>query len=437
MSIEETISKKISIREFGRHLAAYFDLYTKPVNVWRKVISNRSTSYNLVILHIVYYTFFVLLLIQKSYSFSIFYVALEIGITIIPFLIFFLPFKIFTSLFKKKLKWNRLFRLFIIIKLQFLPILILIILFAQWSDNEDPYIIVENLIWILWLALMFIFPILLSIKLWQKALWILSNYICFLVFLMMVGIAVSQISNSDSLIDKISVGTPNSEYNNSYLKRSLSEVMIADDYLILLLRKPEGEMTKLIRTQFVSHQLLKSFKITDANQTRKRIKDIDSLKRISDTTRLGKTWIDSLTFYPKNEELTLKKLDSLKREFDRLFTNDLKLMALLKDSAKFQSNRTYFSAFYDYLDNYQRIFIDEDILSKVLSKHGNEAEIISLGDYYYVSLDKIDSTFYIDKKKNYLELETQLEERADKANFIASIMLFPLDKISDLFDYEE
>ena len=166
------------------------------------------------------------------------------------------------------------------------------------------------------ISLIFILPVLLSIKLWQKALWILSNYICFLTCIIVSEIVLTEIDSTDSLLGKISIGTPNSEYRNFYLKRSFSESMIEDEYLLLLLRKPNNGKAKFVRTQFVTRQLFQSFKMTNANQTRKRIKNIDSLRRNTDTTRISKTWIDSLTFYPRSRELTLAKLDSIKREVE-------------------------------------------------------------------------------------------------------------------------
>ncbi|MDZ7648549.1 MAG: hypothetical protein U5K54_15920 [Cytophagales bacterium] len=116
-----------------------------------------------------------------------------------------------------------------------------------------------------------------------------------------------------------------------------------------------------------------------------------------------------------------------------MFTNDLKLTATLKDSAKFKTNRAYFNAFYIYLDNYQKLFTDASMLSKVISS-SHESEIISIGNDYYVSLYKIDSIFYADKKKKYIDLEIQLEKRVDKGHFIASILFSPLDIIYDSFD---
>lgn len=435
MGLEERVLAKLSVKELGQHLSNYIDLYLSPLAVWRKIIGNRSSSYNLVILHIIYYSFFVLLVAQKPYGFSLLYVVIELGITIIPFLIFFLPFKLFTRLFNKKIKWNRLFRLFIILKLQFLPIFISIVLFARWSESEAPYTIIENLIWVLWIALIIVMPLLVAIKSWQKVLWIFVNYICFLFFLILFSSTVSRFVDLEATLDKVSITTPNNEFRSFQIQSPHSEMFIENDYVLLILKKPKNESLQIVRTQFVTLQLLASFKITEANQARRRLVKADSLRRTKDTINISKTWIDSLTVYPTRRELSLAKLDTLKDEFDKMFDLDFELTKKLKDSAIFESNRRYFQSLHKYLDNYQRLFSDLGVFYKA-SKNEN-AEIVFLEDDYYASLNKIDSLYYVDIRTDYKTNENELERRAYKADFMSSLVLYPLHLISDYGNDED
>ena len=123
MNFFEELISKLSVKTIGTHLANYASLYTKPLKTWRKVISNRKDGYDLMILHLIYYCIFLFLII-KNITTTISLVLLEAVITIIPTLVFITPFLLFVKLYKKKIRWTKMFRLFLILKLQFIPVFI-------------------------------------------------------------------------------------------------------------------------------------------------------------------------------------------------------------------------------------------------------------------------------------------------------------------------
>src|SRR5690349_415045 len=172
MDIIDKIFGSLNIKALGQHLANYLELYTHPLSVWKKVISNRKTSYDITVLHLIYYLTFVLLLIDQSTK-AIVYVLAEAAATIIPFLLLFIPFRMLTKAFKKKIRWNRLFRLLLILKLQFCPILVVVILAIRFFESESLFIVLDNLIGLFIIVLIITMPLVLALHHWQKVVWIL------------------------------------------------------------------------------------------------------------------------------------------------------------------------------------------------------------------------------------------------------------------------
>ena len=132
--------KDLSVQEIGKHLDNYVQLYIKPAKVWKKIVSYRNDSYNLLVQYIIYLVI-LFFTIFKERSLVIPALLLEILLTIIPFSFFILPFKVFTKLFNKKIRANRLFRLFLVFKLQLIPPLILLNLIIEFFQIESPYLI--------------------------------------------------------------------------------------------------------------------------------------------------------------------------------------------------------------------------------------------------------------------------------------------------------
>ena len=91
MGLFEDILSKLTLKELGTHLGNYADLYANPIKVWKKIISNRSEGYNLLVLHLIYYCIFIFFIV-KEITLAIPLVILEAAITIIPLFLFLIPF---------------------------------------------------------------------------------------------------------------------------------------------------------------------------------------------------------------------------------------------------------------------------------------------------------------------------------------------------------
>jgi len=393
---------KLNVKEFGTHLSNYIDLYIKPLTVWRKIISNRSSSYNLTILHIFYYSIFVLIFINKPKSLISKYIVLEIIVTIIPFLVYLVPFKLFTQLFKKKVKWNRMFRLFLIFKLQFLPIIILLILFARWTKNESPYIIIENLAGLLWLFFIVILPLSLPLKKWQKILWIFNNYIFTILFSFGVFIFLKNINDLDFL-EKISPNTPNQEYQIFNMKSPQSTYSIEDNYYLKIINN--NKTSSQTENQFVSTELLNLY-FSIYSKT-----ELNDLKR----------QLDSMS-------LNIEKFTSLRKKINSEIRKDLELTNELKSSSNFKTNRKYFASINKYLIEYEKIFINKNIFNKLNKRN---PKIIELKKDQFAILYEIDNSNLTELKNEYFKLEKGLDMRANKTHFLITKIFFPLEYLPE------
>lgn len=431
MAIEFKLNEKIDIKELGKHLSNYLDLYVNPIDVWKKIISTGKNSYNLVILHILYYLVFVLLFIKTPYADLITYVLIEIGVTIFPLIIFIVPFIIFTTVNDLGTRWNRLFRLYLILKLQFLPVYILITLYAKWSGSESPYVFIENVLWLLWLAFIVTMPLLINLKLWKRGIWIILNYIFFLAFIFTFSYFAESFSNK--LFDKLTIGTPNGEFLSFQLKRAHSESYIQDDFIFLILKKADHGDLQYVRTQFVTKYLYLSFLITDVNQIKRKAIGIDSLKKCLDTAYITPAWIDSIKLYPEAGDLTMQMLDSTKTVFDSLFNTDFNLSKELKDSSFYSTNKLYFQSLYDYLYNYQLTFTDSKIFKKRTSGD-NKDKFINIENNYFIFLYKVDSVNYFAIKEKTISLENELLKREKNSQIVYNLLLYPVIKISEIYD---
>ena len=148
----ESLLSKFNYKEIGYHLANYADLFIKPLNCWRKAIDSGKQGYNFIVLHLIYYTLFILLFNQDLY-YAIPLALFEVFYTLIPLIIFLPSFKVSSWLFNKKYSWKSLFRLLLVIKLQAIPICLVFIKLAIWSKEEIFYIYFQNFLGLIFLGL--------------------------------------------------------------------------------------------------------------------------------------------------------------------------------------------------------------------------------------------------------------------------------------------
>lgn len=436
MSLFESTLSKLTLKELGSHLGNYADLYAKPIKVWKKIISNRSEGYNLLILHLIYYSIFLFFVI-KEITLAIPIAILEVAITIIPLLLFLTPFLFFVKVFKKQYKWTKLFRLFLIIKFQFIPIFILLYLLVKYLKIENLYLLTDNFIWIIWIAFIIVFPIIINLQFWRKLIWIISNYVFFLLGLSLIAYSFDKVDGSGKIFEKLSIESPNTEYSNFEMKGLYSPLLFIDTLYFVHIKAKNDTTLQVYKTQFVSFDLCNSFLQSKIKKLNSDIQLLDSLtilhnKRYNDTIPIHNKNVSSIN--NNDRKLTIPYLDTLKSELDKKFNLLLTETRKLKDSAMFESNRHYFLALSNYLEAYQNSYIDRVEMSKIV----NTSTIygtIKFDKENWGTMFKVDSSYYNATKNQLLKIESTFAKRSRRATFIFNILFYPEEFVLDKLGY--
>lgn len=421
------IISKLSVKEIGEHLKNYTDLYLKPTMSWKKAFSQRKEGYDFVILNIIYYAILVLLILQDFY-FTIQLVILEVVITLYPILIFYIPFKICTSAFNIHKNWNKLFRTFLIIKFQIIPPMVLLLLIAKWSDFEPIFIIIENAIWAVWLSFIFAIPVIVSIKLWKRIIWILLNYIFFLIGISVFAYAITKLDSSDSLSKKLALNTPNLEYINVCLQDSLTLQKVIDDNYLAILNDVDTNYFKILDVQFVTPVLSTMVTKNSKNRRLKNWRIRDSIRASLDSTHIQESLKHKIDYDIK--DLNIASIDSFRTAFNEQFYHDLQLYKAAKDSSKYKSNKKYFTLYHDYLSYYNDLLINPEKRKDIVTSQIMQVSY-ALDENQLAVLYQLDSAHIFPSKNKLIEMEEKLENRWIKSNFLLNIIFYPIDLFYD------
>lgn len=436
MSLFENTLSKLTLKELGTHLGNYADLYANPIKVWKKIISNRNEGYNLLILHLIYYSVFIFFIV-KEITLAIPVTILEAAITVVPLMLFLIPFIFFVKSFKKQYKWKKLFHLYLIIKLQFIPIFILLHLLVEYLKIENLYLITDNFIWLIWLAFIVVFPIIIKLNIWKKMIWIISNYIFFLLGFSLIAFCFDKVDRSGKIFEKLSIDSPNTEYLNFEVKGLYSHLLFIDTLYFVQVKAKNDTNLQVYKTQFVSFELRESFLQSKINKLNSEIKLIDSLtilhnKKFNDTIPVHKKNTSPLN--SSERELTISYLDTLKQELGKKFNLLLIESKKMKDSAKFESNRQYFLALTNYLEAYQNSYIDKVEISRIVNSSVVDGTIKFDKENWGVMF-KVDSNYYDATKSNLLKIESTFAKRSKRAAFISNILFYPEEFVLDKLGY--
>ena len=427
----ETILNKLSIKQIGKHLSNYANLYIKPIEAWKKAIDLRTSSYDFVILHIVYFTILILLVVKDIYL-AIPICLMEIILTLFPFFIFIIPYRITGVLFKIKTSWKRLFRLLIIIKFQTLPAFFLLFKFAEYSKSEGVYLLIDNFLILLLICFIIIFPLISNLKYYQKLIWIFFNYIFFVGVMFTALHTFSKGNFLGKFGDDIMLLTPAREYLENESKLTNQFLFIDDTSYILIGKESKPNVITYDSAVFADLRLCQLLNIKVRNNLIKQIIYNDSIICTLDKTRISKK--DSLQKLYEKREINLKVLDSFRTPLLNNFHHDIILTDSLSKHAKFESNRDYYSKLNIYLNDYCRSYFNSDEMHEIHKKASGKT-ILKLENGIYLTMLNIDKNIYSETKKPYLQIKEKLERRNDKMNFLASIFFFPIDKIFEMLVY--
>lgn len=421
MGLEKIILDKLTAKSLGLHLHNYANLFIRPLTVWRKILNIQKTSYDLFILHLIYYSLLILFIVKDD-KLAIRLTFLEILTTTIPWLIFILPFKFFTSKFKLRFNAVRLFRILMIIKLQCIPISLLLILSAYYFKLDILFTFFENFICVPWILFIAVIPLFAKIKLVHKIIWILSNYIFASIFLLMCSFVYAEFPEELSVFDKkISVFTPDREYSE-YKEQSMNSFYYLDDsyFLLIAFNDRSSHKNSTFELRLTSAELISAFLKRDVN---------DRLDRVKQSGVIDE-FVEKHPYYPKEEELTIDKLVVFENRIDRMFNKDIELVKKYSDSTIFPSNGKYFSTLLSYYQLYKNAVSDANELKNIV-KTKNLFGSVVFNDTMSGYLFNIKNNQYSKIKSDIKIQEERLEKRLMRSTFCFEVMFYPIDAFID------
>ena len=418
---------KFSIKDSGLHLTNIANLYAKPFCSYKKIINYRQDSYQFFILFIFYYSILIYFVVDNI-RLVIPLTVLELILTIIPFLFLLPPFLFFRNKWQKKINSNRLFRLIFIIKIQYSVILFLLILSYNFLKIEGLFILIDNFLIVVVLAMFITFPFVLKISVLKKIVWAFTNYLCFLLFFLTVGLVTYMIpkNESENLLEKLIIPSPTVEYMLFEDKYNYSDYKIRDDYFIIITHL-EGDKLLLRNTQYATKKLVSLLIDESIKDNNAKIKLLKSLKIEAATeSQLVKSGY-------KKRVLQLAIMDSMKVEFNKYFLNDLNTIDTLIKNSKFKSNKNLFTLYNKRLKYYDSLYTKSNSIDQVLVLHPVIVVKADSNSFIFLYKYKGDST-NTELKKEIERIESDFEEREYYDSFLSKCILYPLDFLIDKFE---
>jgi len=416
------ILSKSTIKDIGSHLTNLADLYIKPIKTWKKIISYRKSSYDFFVLIVIYYSI-ILFFSISNIKYVIPLAILDIVLTIFPFSFLYFPFLFYRKKFGKRIKANRLFRLLFVLKIQLNLIILVLILLYKWALIESVLVLVENFIWIIFLAFISIFPLMMRISFWRKIIWIITNYVFSLIYLILIGVILMVIPDSHLLADKFSLNTPNTEYSEFKYQYEYSDILLDDDYYLINLQRIEDNL-RIRNTQFTTTRL--ALKLS---QTQLSI--IKEEKRILELMVQARK--NNVPFeIPENDSIriTTKYLDSVKEKFQNKFYDDFKLVDSLSKTSAFKSNKKFFTLLHEQLAEYDSLYTATSVIEDKLTKKPE----------YIIESDNNNILFVTNlESKNLKSRAEQIDiqrkkfiKREEYSTLLQTIYTYPIELVSRL-----
>lgn len=491
---------KISLQKIGEILSLIADLYISPVKSWRRVLTQRKSSLDYFVVFVLFYGV-MLFLISWDIKSVIINIIINLILNTIPFLFLLIPLLLFKKLYNKRIKYNRLYRLFFLFKVQLFPLIYFSIQIADWAGIESPYLFSSISTLLFDLLIILVIPFLLNTNTKQKTLLICINYIFACFYVLFLNILLNSFNGDiKKLYDKTKHYTPEIEFKNMMREYNKTDLYLIEDYMFFYIRLEGKEVQDVgIEPQFATLYTAE-FLIKELRNRYNKIKSlsyivpnneirIDTLNKLTDDWKLNlKPPFDNTSGFNrlnnpnylndmlasrsmerfmktpfnlynkiydsyKKDSLRFKaiafkpfsiieknKLDSLKSSFNKTYSADLKLMDSLKVSAKYQSNREYAEYIYNYINQYNLIAKDSTIISSLLHS-SNERYHLKFDNSYYLFQCKLDSTLVKYKLQGVIDRNISLNAKYEKSELFFKYFYFPVDKYLNSnftrFDYTE
>lgn len=408
MGVFESIFENISLKAVGIHLRNYANLFVKPVYVWKQVLSPRKTSYDLVVLHVIYYSLFLFLFLEE-YKLAVLCAVLDVVMTCIPYLILLPSFLLVKQINNLHFHSYRLFRLCLILKIQIATILAPLYILNDKIKSDELTILFTNTPWVGVFLFIVVLPLLTKVSWIWRILWIGLNYIFLNVFCLTVYKTVPE--NIGSYVANTS-HSPDNEYINFVLEYNDPFVVIEPRYMFVLMKDCNGNRLCFSQAQFVSKTLYLGFLIAETNESRRTLFKRDSTYKLK------------YKLYPKEEELTEKLLPKLREQLNEIFYTSLKMITKYKDSTKYSSNKNYFTLLYNRHKLYEKPFLDVTRTAELIET-AKETRLISFNDSVIGVLIPNDTTKLGFLKQKIKTQEEYIENRMLKSSFLMRQFLYP------------
>lgn len=419
---------KLTLKDLASHLKTYAELFVKPRKVWKIIISNRQSGYELLIQHIIYYFLLCFLIIGMEKG-ALPFVFLDVVLTLVPFLILILPFLFFNKVLKLDLSPKSLFNLLAIIKIQIATIIFVYTLIASSFNYDFLYYHQQKFMTFGFLLFVIIFPCLIGINFFKKFLWIISNYFFLLIYYSIISFVVIKKfqDKPKDLLTIFSQETPDVEFFRFELseERAFLETLDQKRY-ILLVDDNKVENQTLFATQPVTNSLYLSYQAL----LNKQIKDSMNFYNPKGTKTFNYLISDMMTSFirkiPGIKPLTLQSLDSFRTDINDKLVNLYNLSDSLKDKAKFESNKEYFNRLFLFIKSYRNLYNDSNLENVAISFP--LINTIDLTNNYYASLYNLDN-FQSEEYNRFIELEESYADRIQNSYILDDIIYYPVNKI--------
>lgn len=420
-----------SINDLRIHLSNIKNLYTSPVKTWRRIISFRNKASNFFILFIIYYTVLIFIVIN-DYALVFPIVIGELLLTLIPFSIFYIPFLLFTKIWNKRIKSDRLFKLLFILKIQFSIFLLLCFHLIKWTKMESPFILVNNFIVIVWVAFICILPFIVKISIYKKLLWTFTNYIFSLLFFVLTYYLSNFIPDFNLLEKATTVNTPANEYTDFKSLYEYSDLHLSNEYFIGILNYSNTKKSYLRNTQFATTDLVLKIMDIDLKNKIEKLKVLKTLTALDSLNRISKIKKVIPTFNLNKELIKINYLDSCRLAFNKKFFNDLSLTDSIMKKAKFVSNKNFFRMLNMQLVHFEKIYTSLDSINKILQTEPKY--VIKADSNNFVLIFKLKNKNLTKRKDRIDATRESLEKREQISEFLPNLLIFPLNYVFDKFN---
>lgn len=428
MDLIDAIVKHLSIENISKHFKDFIKLYTSPLDTYKIIASSESASLNYTIQTVIYYCIF-LFIISFDISIALRGIALELLLNLIAFLILLGPFKISDYFNLHKYKYDKLYRLLLIIKIQTVPPVLLLFLLAHDQQNSSLYNIFENLSWIIWIIIIIVPPLVFGNARLSKYLWILGNYIVFIFCFAFFSAVTSKFQSSENNNSKFSSLTPNFEYIDFESKYQQSDIILIDTLFLGIFEQSDSNKISITRTQFVTSDIYLSIIRKTLNELNGTLKSIDSLSRIIDIKNTVD--IDSLSYGQKfndNEIVSIHFLDSLRNITNIKFNSDIDLLKEYSEKSTYKRNITYFNSLVDYLHKYNATYTSTELMNELLNK-STLIESLEISKKQTLVLFRVDTDIYEPERSAYMAAKKRVENDYKSGSFIFRVLFKPLEFI--------